>query len=149
MVFTHWPASMQICENKRNSLYKKRVQPPQDLFGTPIWPPFNSLFWNFNLGTMTSCENALWSLWELGNCLLSWRCHYLSEQWCKNHLGFLLDINWFSIFSSVYKSLTCFDLRSEKMTSWRWRKTRVLNQISFQRLRWVCSVLIATSYCGV
>ena len=35
-----WPASMQIYGNKRNVLHKKRVQPPQDLFGTPTWPPF-------------------------------------------------------------------------------------------------------------
>ena len=31
---------MQIYGNKRNVLHKKRVQPPQDLFGTPTWPPF-------------------------------------------------------------------------------------------------------------
>ena len=33
-----WPASMQIYWNKRKRLYKKGVQLPQDLFGTPIWP---------------------------------------------------------------------------------------------------------------
>ena len=35
-----WPASMQIYGNKRKFLHKKRVQLPQDLFGTPIWPPW-------------------------------------------------------------------------------------------------------------
>ena len=35
-----WPASMQIYYNKRNYLHKKRVQLPQDCFGTPTWPPF-------------------------------------------------------------------------------------------------------------
>ena len=35
-----WPASMQIYWNKRKCLHKKRVQLPQDLFGTPTWPPF-------------------------------------------------------------------------------------------------------------
>ena len=35
-----WPASMQIYDNKRNYLHKKRVQLPQDCFGTPTWPPF-------------------------------------------------------------------------------------------------------------
>ena len=35
-----WPASMQINWNKRKRLQKKRVQFPQDLFGTPTWPPF-------------------------------------------------------------------------------------------------------------
>ena len=37
-----WPATIQIYENKRNYLHKKRVQLPQDLFGTPTWPPFLS-----------------------------------------------------------------------------------------------------------
>ena len=36
-----WPASVQICGNKRNCLHKNRVQLSQDLFGTPTWPPFN------------------------------------------------------------------------------------------------------------
>ena len=36
-----WPASMQIYRNKRKRLHKKRVQLPQDWFGTPTWPPFH------------------------------------------------------------------------------------------------------------
>ena len=35
-----WPASMQICWNKRKPLQKKRFQIPEDWFGTPIWPPW-------------------------------------------------------------------------------------------------------------
>ena len=35
-----WPASMQIYWNKRKRLHKKRVQLPQDWFGTPTWPPW-------------------------------------------------------------------------------------------------------------
>ena len=35
-----WLTSMQIYWNKRKRLHKKRVQLPQDWFGTPIWPPF-------------------------------------------------------------------------------------------------------------
>ena len=35
-----WPASMQICWNKRKRLHKKRFQLPEDWFGTPIWPPW-------------------------------------------------------------------------------------------------------------
>ena len=31
-----WPASMQIYWNKRKRLHKKRVQLPQDWFGTPV-----------------------------------------------------------------------------------------------------------------
>ena len=36
-----WPASMQIYWNKRKRLHNKRVQIPQDRFGTPTWPPFH------------------------------------------------------------------------------------------------------------
>ena len=36
-----WPASMQIYWNKRKRLHKKRVQLPQDWFGTQTWPPFH------------------------------------------------------------------------------------------------------------
>ena len=32
---------MQIYWNKRKRLHKKRVQLPQDWFGTPTWPPFH------------------------------------------------------------------------------------------------------------
>ena len=35
-----WPKSMQIYLDKKNRLQKKRVQFPQDWFGTPIWPPW-------------------------------------------------------------------------------------------------------------
>ena len=43
-----WPASMLIYWNKRKFLHKKRVQLPQDWFGTPTWPPFHcfrTLIW--------------------------------------------------------------------------------------------------------
>ena len=36
-----WPASMQIYWNKRKRLHKKRVQLPEDWFGTPTRPPFH------------------------------------------------------------------------------------------------------------
>ena len=36
-----WPASMLIYWNKRKRLHKKRVQLPEDWFGTPTWPPFH------------------------------------------------------------------------------------------------------------
>ena len=35
-----WRASTPICWNKIKCLYKKRVQLPQDWFGTQTWPPF-------------------------------------------------------------------------------------------------------------
>ena len=36
-----WSVSMLIYWNKRKFLHKKRVQLPQDWFGTPTWPPFH------------------------------------------------------------------------------------------------------------
>ena len=36
-----WPASMQIYWNKRKRLHKKKVQLPEDWFGTTTWPPFH------------------------------------------------------------------------------------------------------------
>ena len=38
-----WPAHMQIYWNKRKYLHKTRVDLPQDWFGTPTWPPLQSL----------------------------------------------------------------------------------------------------------
>ena len=35
-----WPGSKQYYWNKIKDLHKKRVQLPQDLLGTPTWPPF-------------------------------------------------------------------------------------------------------------
>ena len=35
-----WPGSMQIYWNKRKRLLEKRVQLPEDWFGTPTWPPW-------------------------------------------------------------------------------------------------------------
>ena len=43
-----WPASMQIYWNKRKRLHKKRVQLPQDWFGTPTWPPFHCFRLHFS-----------------------------------------------------------------------------------------------------
>ena len=36
-----YPASVQIYQNKRKCLHKKRVQLPQDWFEQPTWPPFH------------------------------------------------------------------------------------------------------------
>ena len=36
-----WPTSMQIYWNNRKRLHEKRVELPEDWFGTPTWPPFH------------------------------------------------------------------------------------------------------------
>ena len=51
-----WPASTQIDWNKRKRLHKKRVQLPQDWFGTPYMAQV-LLFWDTNMAAVTSCEN--------------------------------------------------------------------------------------------
>ena len=49
---------MQIYWNKRKRLHKKRVQLPQDWFGTPIWPPLHC-FWTQIWLPCRPCENTL------------------------------------------------------------------------------------------
>ena len=51
-----WPVSVQIYWNKRKRVHKKRVQLPQNWFGTPTWPPF--LCFGM-MAAVTSCENTL------------------------------------------------------------------------------------------
>jgi len=49
---------MQIYWNKRKRLHKKRVQLPEDWFGTPTWPPFHC-FGTPDMAAVKSCENTL------------------------------------------------------------------------------------------
>ena len=49
-----WPASVQIYWNERKRLHKKRVQLPEDCFGTPTWPPFHCF------GTPTWRRDVMW-----------------------------------------------------------------------------------------
>ena len=49
---------MEMYWNKRRRLHKKRGKLPQDLFGTPTWPPFHCLAVS-NMAAVTSCENTL------------------------------------------------------------------------------------------
>ena len=67
-----WPASMQIYWNKRKRLHKKRVQLPQDWFGTPTWPPF------YCFGT------PIWPQWR----------HVKTLYWLRNLLIFPFYSKW-------------------------------------------------------
>ena len=61
-VFTHVASIYaNLLEQKRKRQHKKRLQLPQDWFWTPTWPPFK-LFWDTNMGSVTSCENTLQSV---------------------------------------------------------------------------------------
>ena len=59
-VFTHVSSIQQIYGNKRIFLHKKRVQLPQDLFATPIWPPFHCF------------RTPIWPRWPHVNTLYTW-----------------------------------------------------------------------------
>ena len=53
------PAFMQIYWNQSKCLHKKRVELPQDWFGTPTWPLFHGF------GTpLTSCAYAPFKIEE-------------------------------------------------------------------------------------
>ena len=65
-----WPAAVQIYWNKRKRLHKKRVQLPQDWFGTPTWPPFHCFgtpIWHVKTHNnrlwlkITSCQSKNWT----------------------------------------------------------------------------------------
>ena len=64
-----WPAYMQIYWNKRKRLHKKRVQLPEDWFGTPTWPPFHCF------GT------PIWPPWRHVKTLYSCRFNFMGEFW--------------------------------------------------------------------
>ena len=51
---------MQIYENKRNCLHKKKNSTPTGLAWKTNMAAV-SLFWNISMAAVTSCENALWS----------------------------------------------------------------------------------------
>ena len=59
---------MQIYRNKRKRLHKKRVQLPQDWFGTPTWPPF------YCFGT------PIWPPWRHVKTLYS-AAYYSDNNW--------------------------------------------------------------------
>ena len=65
-----WPASTQMYWNKRKRLRKKRVQLPQDWFGTPRWPRFHcfgtpkcrcDVMWKHSVRNLTSVS-YFWAL---------------------------------------------------------------------------------------
>ena len=77
-----WPTSMQIYWNKRKRLHKKRIQLPQDWFGTPTWPPFHcfgtpiwppwrhvkTLYWSYCTIALVRLKNSRLPItWTLAN----------------------------------------------------------------------------------
>ena len=80
-----WPAYMQIYWNKRKSLHKKRVQLPEDWFGTPTWPPFHCF------GT------PIWPPWRHVKTLYSYSGDFAA----------LLDATLKHELNSKYKAVDC------------------------------------------
>ena len=85
------PAYMQIYWNKRTRLHKKRVQLPEDWFGTPTWPPFHCFGtpiwppWR-HVKTLYKIDEV----WNSANSLSKWRfwfvviqkfCYYGNVTW--------------------------------------------------------------------
>ena len=64
-----WPASMQIYWNKRKRLHKKRVQLPQDWFGTPTWPPFHCRLGHQYGRRDVMCKRSMQIYWNKRKCL--------------------------------------------------------------------------------
>ena len=67
-----WPASMQIYWNKRKRLHKKRVQLPEDWFGTTTWPHFHCF------GT------PIWPPWRHVKMLYSWHYSCPRSVYCRS-----------------------------------------------------------------
>ena len=85
-----WPAFMQIYWIERKHLHKKRVQLPEDWFGTPTWPPIHcfgtpiwppwrhikTLYWDstyvkiFNLNVFLTCNITI-------QIKPLWQCFYV------------------------------------------------------------------------
>ena len=77
-----WPASVQNYWNKRMFLNKKRVQSPQDQFGTPTWPLFYC-FWT-----------PTWQTWRRVKTLYNFP---RGIHWCQ------IPLPWGYFFEGVYE----------------------------------------------
>ena len=70
-----WPAYMQIYWNKRKWSHKKRIQLPEDWFGTPTWPPFHC----FVLGQRYGHRNVMRKL------SIPWGLLFRSSDMSRDH----------------------------------------------------------------
>ena len=99
---------MQIYWNKRKSLHKKRVQLPQDWFGTPTWPPFHCFgtpIWPH----LTSCENTLQNFFSLYLVILLYFCDFEPTIWNPTSDKLLL------MESRKFQSITNLDVFKVKI----------------------------------
>lgn len=85
---------MQIYGNKGNFFHKKRVQLPQELFGTPIWLPFLVLEHQQGPGDIM-CKRSFYILFT---CATSFSIFY---SYLSIHTIFLYDMLLFNILQTV------------------------------------------------
>ena len=86
------PASMQIYENKRKCSHKKRVQLPQDWFGTPTWPPF------YCFGT------PIWPPWRNVKTLYSKTFH----EWALHSNCFVMNLKLQNAVQRHFVFVECY-----------------------------------------
>ena len=133
-----WPTSMQMYWNKRKRLHKKRIQLPQDWFGTPTWPPFHCFEHQYMA--------AVTSVWKrsLGEKSKSERDNPERYYGIKSHPIMALDgiwYQWLAKFFGMWKNLDLFSeamnffsktmllspKRNSRQLLWKvWRKTRLM-----------------------
>ena len=70
-----WPSSMPIYGNKRNCLHKKRVQLPQDWFGTQTWLPFHC-FHVMNDTYLSIQQSSIFSRKRWNKMVFCWKPSY-------------------------------------------------------------------------
>ena len=101
-----WPASLQIYWNKRKRLNKKRVQLPQDWFGTLTRPPFHCF------GT------PIWPPWRLVKTLHRAK-EKISDKFFQEKLNI---VHFWLIFAGItlkpVNVLSIYDEKTETHTSY-------------------------------
>ena len=91
-----------LCKGTKEFFFtKKRVQLPQDLFWTPIWLPFHSLFWNTNMATVNTLyvtiSFILHCSWNTSEWIVKvqymyyWRKAYILEHEFSWHVTLFFD----------------------------------------------------------
>ena len=105
-----WPASVQICWNKRKCFHKKRVQLPQDWFGTPTWPSFycfGMLIWQpwHHVKTLYTVDMSADMLTDMADMLTN--VNQLTKIWSRYWLNVSWHIDW--RVPSVHKIQEIYD----------------------------------------
>ena len=131
-----WPASMQIYWNKIKRLHKKSVQLPQDLSGTPTWPPFHCF------------ETPIWPPWRHVKMhymfALFYRfknhtfTHNKTKSYFLNYFYFCLNVLaflWFFFFGKIFNR-QFFDRQASNEITWNRVKMMWTTEIQSEIIVW-------------